>query len=269
MEYVQGLYKTMIPFVKYHGAGNDFAIFNGFELGANFTLAQEQIIKICDRRFGIGADGVLLLQAHPEYDFRMIYFNADGSRGSFCGNGGRCIVAYAYHLDLIGNKTRFIADDGIHEAAVIQKNWVELKMNDVAEVKEVLQGHYLHTGTEHYVEIVDDVAAIDVPKRGKNLRQHDIFNPNGTNVNFISINKNELNIRTYEKGVEAETLACGTGAMAAAIVLVQKENKLGSSRIAVHAKGGELEIRLHYDGKKFTDVWLCGGAEFVFEGKYL
>jgi len=255
-----------IPFTKYQGAGNDFVIFNGFELGNDFSLTREQIVKICDRRFGIGADGVLLLQEHPDYDFRMVYFNADGSRGSFCGNGGRCIVAFAHQLGLVRQKTVFIADDGIHHAKIIREDWVELKMNDVTNIQPVLEGHYLHTGTEHYVEIVDDLVRVDVVNKGKKIRYHPTFKPNGTNVNFISIGKDQLEIRTYEKGVEAETLACGTGAMASAIILVQKQNKAGSFNIKIHAKGGELAIRIHYDGAKFTDIWLCGGADFVFEG---
>jgi len=255
-----------IPFTKYQGTGNDFVIFNGFELGNDFSLTKDQIIKICDRRFGIGSDGMLLLQEHPEYDFRMIYFNADGSRGSFCGNGGRCIAAFAHQLGLVKEKTCFIADDGVHHARIIHKDWVELKMNDVTGIRPVLEGHYLHTGTEHYVEIVDDLALIDVFNKGKKLRHHSTFKPNGTNVNFISIRANELDIRTYEKGVEAETLACGTGAMASAIVLVKKQKQLGDFNIKVHAKGGELAIRFHYDGVKFTNIWLCGGAGFVFEG---
>lgn len=257
-----------IPFTKYQGAGNDFIIFNGFELGNNFSLTKDQIVNICDRRFGIGADGVLLLHEHSTYDCRMIYFNADGSRSSFCGNGGRCIVAFAHQLGLVKEKTCFIADDGVHHAKIIRKDWIELKMNDVADIQPVLEGHYLHTGTEHYVEIIDGLALVDVFNKGKKLRDHPIFKPNGTNVNFISIGEHQLDIRTYEKGVEAETLACGTGALAAAIILVLKQNKIGDSTIKVYAKGGELAIRFHYDGAKFTNVWLCGGAGFVFEGRF-
>ena len=256
-----------IPFAKYHGAGNDFVIFNGIDLRA-FVLTEKQIIKICDRRFGIGADGILILKNHVDYDFRMTYFNADGSRGSFCGNGGRCIVAFIHQLGLIKEKTCFIADDGIHHARVIQKDWIELKMCDVTDIQPVLDGHYLHTGTEHYVEIVSELTEVNVDKRGKELRFNSTFKPNGTNVNYVKIANDQLDIRTYEKGVEAETLACGTGAIAAVIVAIQKENKIGSSQYKVNARGGQLEVRVHYNGVQFTDIWLCGGAAFVFKGTY-
>lgn len=254
-------------FTKYHGAGNDFVVFNGFDLGAAFALTKKQIIKVCDRRFGIGADGILIITDHVEYDFRMIYFNADGSRGSFCGNGGRCIVAFANQLGLVKKNACFIADDGVHYAEIISSKWIELKMNNVSDVKNTLAGYYLHTGTEHYVEAVDDLAQIDVFNKGKELRHHAVFKPNGANINFIKIANKQIEIRTYEKGVEAETLACGTGAIAAAIVLVQKEKKLGDSKIIVNAKGGKLEVRLHYNDMKFTNIWLCGSAEFVFKGE--
>lgn len=260
--------KIITPFAKYQGTGNDFIMFNFFDPTLQIDLTTEQIVEICDRRFGVGADGIILLKpAEGEYDFSMEYYNSDGSEG-FCGNGGRCIVAFAHQLGIIKDETSFIAMDGPHTAIINADHWVELKMCDVDEFKNVINGIYLNTGTDHYVEMVENLNVVDVVKQGRPLRYHKELQPKGANVNFVSGDTHQLQMLTYERGVEDETFACGTGTVAAAMIAVKQANKIGSSIIPVKAKGGDLKIRFHYDGHVFTDVWLCGPAEFVFAGEY-
>ena len=261
--------KNTTPFVKYQGAGNDFVLLNLFEHPLEEALTKEQIVNICDRRFGVGADGLILLKPHAEYDFFMQFYNPDGSGSNFCGNGGRCIVAYAHRLGIIGQEASFLAMDGPHKALINpSSDWVALQMGEVASWKDVLNGCYMYTGTDHYVEIVDNLDEIDVVTQGRILRHHAEFQPNGANVNFIEGDLKQLKIITYERGVEDETLACGTGAIAAAIMMVKNAKQTGQSNIAIKAAGGNLEVRLKYDGKIFTDIWLCGPAKFVFKGQY-
>ena len=260
--------KTTLPFVKYQGAGNDFVIVNHWSGPVLTDLSAASIARLCDRRFGIGADGLMLLERDPDYDFRMVYYNADGHPSTMCGNGGRCMVAFAHRLGLIGAQTTFRAVDGPHRAHLTQPAWVELEMTPVTAVTPLLDGHFLDTGSPHYVAQVARLDAIDVDEQGRTLRQRPEFAPGGTNVNFVTGTADSgLTIATYERGVEAETLACGTGVTAAALVAAQATGRLGDFTIPVSAKGGALAVRLHYDGTQFSQIWLCGPAVFVFAGE--
>lgn len=256
----------MLNFVKYQGAGNDFVIINLMDKTADVSFSKDQIVQLCDRRFGIGADGLMLLKPHEEYDFFMDYYNSDGSGGMFCGNGGRCIVAFAKRTGVIENETTFLANDGIHQASIDAAGWVKLKMKDTDSIVPVLEGCYLNTGTDHYVQFVEDLENINVFEKGQFIRYHEALAPRGANANFVSGDTSQLVIATYERGVEDETLACGTGIVAAAIVAIKNANQMGDSIVPVKAKGGHMEVRLSYDGKVFTNIWLCGPGKFVFEG---
>ena len=267
-----------IPFYKYQGTGNDFVVVDNRE-GTFLTRDDHDIIeKICDRRFGVGADGLMLLQNKEGYDFEMVYFNADGYEGSMCGNGGRCIVAFAHFLGIIGASCRFIAVDGPHDARVIASRWIELKMVDVTQVEKGADFYFLDTGSPHYVTFSSDVAALDVVTEGKSIRYSNRFKEEGTNVNFVQAKGNELIVATYERGVEDETLSCGTGVTAAALAHylrgeevkgeeVRGEEVKGGHEIGIRAKGGELKVKFARNNNSFEDIWLCGPATQVFQGE--
>ena len=257
----------MIRFYKYQGAGNDFILFNHLEGQVLTDLSQGNIAHLCDRRFGIGADGLMLLEPHPEYDFYMRYYNSDGRPSSMCGNGGRCIVALAKRLGYVHEDVHFLAVDGPHRAKLREDNWVELEMHDVEQIGAVLDGYYLNTGSPHLVQWRDEIDSVDTFAEGRSLRNDKYFAPDGTNVNFVCGSTHQLQIATYERGVEAETLACGTGVTAAALVAVQRNGETGEFEIPVKAKGGNLSVKLVYDGQRFSDIWLCGPAEAVFQGE--
>jgi diaminopimelate epimerase len=257
-----------VEFFKYQGAGNDFVIIDDRSL--DFDRSNNSLVKLlCDRRFGIGSDGLMLLRPSDEYDFEMIYYNADGFEGSMCGNGGRCIVAFAYEQRIIKKVTKFIAVDGEHAASVIQhkgQQWVSLEMIDV-DVIEKGQGFcYLNTGSPHYVQVVESLSNFDVVENGREVRNSDRFQKEGTNVNFIELTGDDsLSIRTYERGVEDETLACGTGVTAA--VLTAYSTGLSTAKeVKVRALGGELKVVFETSGESFTDILLQGPAELVYKG---
>ncbi len=251
-------------FYKYQGAGNDFVILDN-RLEEYSAMDQKDIFLICDRHFGIGADGLMLLNNHPEADFAMKYFNSDGKEGTMCGNGGRCIVAFANAKGLIKEETTFMAVDGLHQAIITRPGWVELKMKDVDEVEIGYDYAILDTGSPHYVKFTEFLGDVDVVKEGQAIRQQKRFMPDGINVNFLEYGTSALQIRTYERGVENETLACGTGITACALVVAGNQNK--DYRIPVQVKGGDLEVRFKkVDQQHFEDIWLCGPAEKVFEG---
>lgn len=260
----------VLPFTKYQGAGNDFILFNQWEEEAIAKTDNDLIARLCDRRFGIGADGLMFLRKHTDYDFEMVYFNADGQEGSMCGNGGRCIVAFAHHLGLIGDKTNFLAIDGPHAARVIRPDWVELQMQEVREVEQGDDFFFLDTGSPHYVQLVADLSGVNIVEKGRAIRYSDRFREKGTNVNFVERQDKGLTIGTYERGVEDETLACGTGITAAALVssfLPEGYPRAGAHTVPVRAKGGELEVRFAWNNKRFSDIWLCGPATRVFSGQ--
>ena len=256
-----------IPFYKYQGTGNDFVILDNRLDGYN-DLTEKQIKKICDRRFGIGADGLILLNLKEGYDFEMIYYNADGRTSSMCGNGGRCLVKFANDLGIHKYTYHFLAVDGVHEAEIDNHGVIRLKMQDVNDVQ--MHGSYavLNTGSPHYVKFVNNLASINVDDTGRDIRNSKPFREEGINVNFVeSIGEDMIFVRTYERGVEGETLSCGTGVTAAAVV--SSHNDKGFNRVEVKTTGGYLSVEYNkIDEQRFDDVWLCGSADFVFKGQY-
>lgn len=254
------------PFFKYHGTGNDFIIIDNRDL--KFNRSDNSLVaRLCDRRFGIGADGLMLLQKKAGYDFEMIYYNADGKESSMCGNGGRCIVEFARTLGLIQNKACFLAKDGEHEA-LINSGYVSLKMNNVNQIELGDDYCYLNTGSPHYVKFVKDIIHYNVNDEGKKIRYNERFKSEGTNVNFIEQQQNDLFVRTYERGVEAETYSCGTGVTAAAIVASLKNSSTPTDHCNIKTLGGNLKVRFNkHADNSFTDIWLEGPATFVYKGE--
>ncbi len=257
-----------IKFYKYHGTGNDFIIIDASKLSQ--ILDNQQIEFLCNRRFGIGADGLMLLKNHNSYDFLMEYYNADGNLGTMCGNGGRCITAFAKKLKLIDSKATFIASDGVHKSLIINENIVKLKMSDIDELQITNDYMFIDSGSPHYVEFVENTDSVDVCKRGEKIRYSSRFE-GGTNVNFVSENRQKgIDLRTYERGVENETLSCGTGAVAAAVAFYMKkklENKETNNDIQINTRGGKLKVSFNEKNNKFTDIFLTGEAKFVFSGE--
>jgi diaminopimelate epimerase len=253
-------------FYKYQGTGNDFIILDN----RNWTykaLSTERINQLCDRRFGIGADGLMLLNSKAGYDFEMKYFNSDGKEGSMCGNGGRCMVKFAHQLGIRKEKYCFCAVDGDHEAELGDEGIVRLKMKDVEGIKEYHGDYILNTGSPHYVKIVGDVMDFDVFEKGMEIRYSPDFTNEGINVNFVEQKKpDEIIVRTYERGVEDETLSCGTGLTASALVCYH--NDIGYNHVSVTTRGGKLVVEFdRADDNSFHNIWLCGPAELVFEGE--
>jgi len=258
----------MPTFHKYHGAGNDFILFDDRSNTMLETLTQETIAGWCSRRLGIGADGLMLLRSHPDYDFEMIYYNADGAPSSMCGNGGRCIVRFAYDLGMQQTSFHFLAVDGPHRARLEANGIVALEMNDVAAVHcPKPEAFVLDTGSPHYIAFVADAGAVDVVEQGRAIRQSPPYATEGINVNFVSGGLQGLTIATYERRVEDETLACGTGVTAAAIAAVQRVKPTqGTFSVPVAAKGGQLRVDGYYDGTVFKDLWLVGPTALVYRG---
>jgi diaminopimelate epimerase len=259
----------MLSFFKYQGTGNDFVMIDDRNLA---FPAQDHayIAQLCDRRFGIGADGLILIQNAENYDFRMVYFNADGKEGSMCGNGGRCAVKFAEQLGIISAYTKFIAVDGEHEAHIEQnvtgEQRIRLKMQNVKGIEETLAYTFLDTGSPHTVTFVTDLQHFDVLEAGKAIRYSPTFAEKGTNVNFVEkIAERAIFVRTYERGVEAETYACGTGATACALMACLRLDM--QSPIEVQVLGGKLQIFFERVGKdSFEDIYLAGPAKMVFSG---
>lgn len=256
-----------LQFSKYEGAGNDFIIIDDRKL--QFPVSIDLISRLCDRHFGIGADGILLVQHSEGYDFGMNYFNSDGSPATFCGNGGRCIVAFAHMMGITGNTSRFMAADGIHHAQITENNGavmiVELEMQDPVVYSNDTHSCYLNTGTYHLVKFVDNPDNIDIIEDGRELRFDARYEPHGTNVNFAKMLKKELYVRTYEKGVENETLSCGTGVTAAAIAA---SLKYGGDSFYVNTAGGRLFVSFTRTNDVFKHVKLTGPARLVFHGEF-
>ena len=256
-----------LHFYKYQGCGNDFILLDNQSNKIN--LSTKQINQMCDRHFGIGADGLMLLENTADYDFKMVYYNSDGNQSSMCGNGGRCITAFANRLHIIKDKAKFLAIDGEH-LSVIDKEIISLKMNDVTTIETHPDYYFLNTGSPHVVKWVENIDDYKVFEEGKKIRYSEPFNSKGgTNVNFIQKKNDALLIRTYERGVEDETLACGTGVTAAALVNAFINKSEETNNYAVVSLGGKLSVSYtkHIDNS-FTNIWLNGPAEFVFEGDY-
>lgn len=250
-------------FFKYQGTGNDFVMIDD-RMEAFNSKDLALVGRLCDRKFGIGADGLILIRDHADFDFEMIYFNADGSQ-SMCGNGARCAVAFSAFLGIINEKTHFLAIDGAHEA-VISHGQVELLMGDVKEIHANKDDFFLNTGSPHHIRFVKDVKDYPVYEKGKSIRYESTYFPGGTNVNFVEpIGENEIFVRTYERGVEDETLSCGTGVTAAALAFAKNKKK---ATIKINTLGGILAVKFtsNPDGS-FRDIWLIGPAEQVFSGK--
>ena len=258
--------KAAFTFYKYQGTGNDFVIMDNRQLQFN-RKDRSAVAKLCDRRFGIGGDGLMLLQNKEGFDFEMVYYNSDGRESSMCGNGGRCIVEFARSLGIVKDKAHFIAIDGAHEA-LVKPGFISLKMNDVKEVELHSDFSFLNTGSPHYVAFVNDVRNYNVFEEGKKIRNNSRFKAEGTNVNFIEKEYNDLFVRTYERGVEAETYSCGTGVTAAALVAAIKKVSTATDYCSIKTLGGDLTVKFKKQADdSFTNIWLEGPATFVFKGE--
>lgn len=253
-----------LKFFKYQGTGNDFVMIdNRLE---TFPKSTERIKKLCDRRFGIGGDGLILLEHDLEFDFKMVYYNSDGNQSSMCGNGGRCLVAFAKKLQVIDTKATFMAVDGLHQAKINQDGTVSLQMKNVDEITIKDDYVFLDTGSPHHVQLVDDVKNFKVKEAGAQIRYSDLYAEAGSNVNFVEqINPDTFAVRTYERGVEDETLSCGTGVTAVAIAMFAT-GKTASKEVNLNVEGGLLKINFQQENRSFTDIFLTGPATLVFSG---
>lgn len=253
-----------IEFTKYQATGNDFIVIDN--RNRNNPLLAEQIKYLCDRKFGIGADGLLLIENHPSLDFTLVYFNSDASQ-SLCGNGSRAAVHFASKLGLVNGKVRFNAFDGEHLGELTSTDSIRIKLNDVFEITPLNADAFINTGSPHLVRFVNAVETFPVYDEGKKIRYSEPFAAQGgTNVNFVQLlPDNTLFVRTYERGVENETLSCGTGVTAAALAATQKGYQ---SPVKVNTLGGSLAVEFKQQPQKphFTEIFLTGPVKKVFEG---
>ena len=255
-----------LTFYKYHGTGNDFVMVDNRD--DHFPKNDTTLVAhLCNRRFGIGADGLILLENDKNSDFRMIYYNSDGNLSSMCGNGGRCIVAFAKKLGIISSETNFIATDGPHFATINDKGAVALQMKDVDEVAISDNHIFVDTGSPHHIEFRSDLRNVDIKEQGAAIRYSALYGQSGSNINFVQQDSPvTFSVRTYERGVEDETLSCGTGVTAVAIAM-NAINKTSADVVTLNVEGGKLEVSFSKDGQTYTNVFLKGPAVFVFEGK--
>ena len=252
----------MNKFSKYEGAGNDFVMID--DRADVVRLSQDEIARICDRHFGVGADGLIILRYSADADYEMVYHNADGAVGSMCGNGARCAFAFARDLGIVDNKASFIAYDGLHYADARSED-VAITMQDVSGIEFDGTAYILDTGSPHYVKFVDDLAEVDIVTEGRSIRNGLRFKANGVNVNFVKAHDDYLRVSTYERGVEDLTLACGTGVTAVALAFAIKSG-LQSGPVELKADGGSLTVNFIRRGEEFSDIVLAGPARRVFEG---
>jgi diaminopimelate epimerase len=254
-------------FYKYHGTGNDFILIDNRDGG--FLPDEKLVAHLCHRRFGIGANGLILLNKADGYDFRMVYFNSDGRESTMCGNGGRCIVAFSDFLSASKMECRFISIDGEHEGTILSKDGgnyrVRLSMNDVAGYGLHDEDFIINTGSPHYVRFTKDINNVDVVAQGRLIRNLPDFSPAGINVNFVQADNERLLVRTYERGVEDETLSCGTGVTASALAFAAKTN-LSQGTVPIVTRGGNLDILFQKAGRIFTGIYIEGPAVQVFSG---
>ena len=255
-----------LTFYKYQGTGNDFILIDNRNLFFH-KIQKDLIHRLCDRKFGIGADGLILLENHSSLDFEMVYFNADGNESTMCGNGGRCMVIFAQQLGIISNTTQFLAIDGLHEAIIVGNNWVELKMGDVNNIETYQNDFILNTGSPHYVQFKSNLDDLSIFEAGQTIRYSSRFKEEGINVNFVVQQKNVLEVATYERGVEDETLSCGTGVVASALSYHRKSGDSSLSQVNIKTKGGDLAVKWKFVDNSYQDIWLCGPAKMVFEGR--
>lgn len=251
-----------INFYKYQATGNDFILIDNRQ--TKFELSKDEISFLCDRKFGIGSDGLMLIQDHPDYDFELIFYNPDSSQ-SLCGNGSRCAVNFAKFLGIIDSKTSFLAYDGGHEAEILANNEVRLKMADVQNVRLMADGIFVDTGSPHLIKYVINIDTYRVYDQGKAIRNGGLFKEAGVNVNFVQVTgENQIFVRTYERGVENETLSCGTGVTAAALASSTKDLK---PPVKVNTMGGNLSVDfMKNEDNSFSEVYLTGPAKQVFQG---
>lgn len=251
-----------MKFYKYQGTGNDFVMIDNRDL--SFNKDKNLIAQLCDRRFGIGGDGLILLENDEDTDFRMVYFNSDGGESTMCGNGGRCLVAFAHFLKIFDKKCTFNAIDGLHEAE-INDGIVKLKMINVSEIQRDEDNFVLNTGSPHFVQYVSDIENFDVYFNGNKIRNSENYKKEGINVNFVEeISDNELFVRTYERGVENETYSCGTGVTASALSYLQSKN---IGEVKIKTLGGNLKVYADKNENGFSNIWLEGPAKQVFSGE--
>ncbi len=253
-----------VPFKKFHGAGNDFIVLQEGAIEPNPAL----ISWLCNRHLGIGADGLMIVAGSKNYDFKLHYYNADGLEGSLCGNGSRVAVAYSYMTQKAKQNWLFEAVDGLHHGKILNAHQhhfdVRISMSDVLEFKQNPDYMLVDTGSPHYVSEVDNLSAIDVNRLGKAIRNDKSISENGVNVNFVQyLSENRIKNRTYERGVEHETLSCGTGVTAAAIAAALRS---GKEHFIIETRGGELQVNLKQKGKGFGEIFLRGPVQFVYEG---
>tara|TARA_R110002050_G_scaffold16019_1_gene48885 strand:+ start:12717 stop:13493 length:777 start_codon:yes stop_codon:yes gene_type:complete len=253
-----------LTFYKFQGTGNDFVMIDNRQ--DIFSKDDTKLIAhLCDRRFGIGADGLILLENESGVDFKMVYYNSDGNESSMCGNGGRCLVAFAKYLNVIEDVATFNAVDGLH-FATISSGIVSLQMKDVDDVKQKQNSIFLDTGSPHHVQMVDQLKDFAVKTEGARIR-YGVYGEKGSNINFVEQSEDQwFDVRTYERGVEDETLSCGTGVTAVAIAM-HKIGKTTNNTVKIHALGGDLEVKFDHSGNKYTNIFLTGPAKFVFKGE--
>ena len=259
------------PFYKCHGTGNDFIILD--DRKKEFPYKSVKLISgLCNRRTGIGADGLILLRNHTRTDFEMMYYNADGRIGSMCGNGGRCAAALAYKLGIAGKKSLMQTVDGIHSAEILSADSakgnfrVKISMNDVNGIKKYSDCIFIDTGSPHCICFVNDVNKTDVISEGRKLRYDKRFAPGGVNINFVVNGKNKLQVRTYERGVEDETLSCGTGVVASALSTTLNGKARGKKTVGVKTPGGDLKVHFAHSNSHFSNIFLEGPAIVVYKG---
>ncbi|ASO08074.1 diaminopimelate epimerase [Arenibacter algicola] len=253
-----------LNFFKYQGTGNDFVMIDNrkeFFPKENVGL----VSFLCDRRFGIGADGLILLENDEDTDFKMVYYNSDGRQGTMCGNGGRCIVAFAHYLGVVDQNTSFMAVDGLHNA-IIANGIVSLEMQNVKEIKEKSNSLFLNTGSPHHVQLVDGLKDFDVRKEGAKLR-YGLYGEQGSNINFVDqATEDTFNVRTYERGVEDETFSCGTGVTAVALAM-HHSGKTNKDSVKIITPGGNLQVKFKSNANGYDNIWLTGPAQLVFKGE--
>ncbi|MFT4611100.1 MAG: diaminopimelate epimerase [Glaciecola sp.] len=253
-----------LTFYKYQGTGNDFVMIDNRQHIFDKTNTK-QIAFLCDRRFGVGADGLILLENHDTYNFKMVYFNADGNESSMCGNGGRCITAFANFIGVIENEATFEAIDGLHKA-MIDNGLISLQMQDVNTLENHKTHVFLDTGSPHHVQLEANLSDLDVKSCGRKIRCAAPYNEIGSNINFVSkISEEKFAVRTYERGVEDETLSCGTGVTAVALAM----NYIGETeknQITLKTEGGDLQVSFEKIENSYKNIWLIGPATQVFKG---
>lgn len=253
-----------ISFYKYQGTGNDFIMIDNRQ--SLFPKNNANLVgSLCDRKFGVGGDGLILLENDDVSDFKMVYYNADGNEGSMCGNGGRCTVAFAKYLGIISDSTSFKAVDGLHEATIDGAR-VSLQMQEVSEIRMKREAIFLDTGSPHHVQLVKNISNFEVFKEGKKLR-YGVYGKSGCNINFVEqLDDTSFSVRTYERGVEDETLSCGTGVTAVALAM-HHTGKTVALEVNIKTLGGDLKVEFKKDGGSYINIYLIGPAQQVFKGE--